>query len=195
VAHFGEDVFDRMIRAVDKVEERARRSTSALAEAGIDYALGGSNATKVWIASFDESAIRYARNVELVLLRADLERAARVLTKVGFVLTDDRGRIRFLDGPDGKIRDAVEITFGGEPARGKSPMVTAPLPTDSELVGGQRVLRLDRLVEFQLARYRLDDAVDARDLIDVGLVDASWPAKFRPELASLLQHLLDTPDG
>jgi hypothetical protein len=34
-----------------------------------------------------------------------------------------------------------------------------------------------------------------RDLIGVGLIDTSWPAKLPPELAARLQQILDTPDG
>lgn len=107
------------------------------------------------------------------------------LAKAGFVITYDRDRVRFLDGPQGKLRDALQITFGGEPVGGHD----APTLADTEIVMGNRVLRLVRLVEFQLARYRLDDAVDLRDLIDVGLVDTTWPAKYQPELAAQLQYL------
>lgn len=180
-----------MAQAVERVAERLQRSTAALADAGIPFAVGGSNATSSWIATVDASAVRNARNVELVLFRTDLDRAATALAKAGFVITYDRDRVRFLDGPQGKLRDALQITFGGEPVGGHD----APTPVDTEIVMAHRVLRLDRLVEFQLMRYRLDDAVDLRDLIDVGLVDATWPAKYRPESASRLQHLLDTPDG
>lgn len=33
------------------------------------------------------------------------------------------------------------------------------------------------------------------DEVEVGLIDASWPSKYQPELAARLQHILDTPDG
>jgi hypothetical protein len=33
------------------------------------------------------------------------------------------------------------------------------------------------------------------DMISVGLVDVTWPARYPPELALRLQHLIDTPDG
>lgn len=191
----GMSVLDRMERAVQLVRERLDRSTNALESKGIEYAIGGSNATAVWIASVDESAVRQARNVELVLRRDDLTDAAVALESAGFVETNTDKGLRFLDGPSGKSRDAIEITFGGEPVVGKSPQFLAPNPIDSETVDGRRVLRLGSLVQFQLARYRLDDAVDLRDMIDVGLVDASWIASYSPELVDRLQHLLDTPDG
>ena len=121
--------------------------------------------------------------------------ASVALEAAGFVEKETDKGPRFLDGPNGKARDAVEITFGSESVVGESPQFLAPNPTDTETIDGRRVLQLVSLVEFQLARYRLDDAVDRRDMLDVGLVDASWLAKFSPELVARLQHLLDTPDG
>jgi len=34
-----------------------------------------------------------------------------------------------------------------------------------------------------------------RDMLDVGLVDASWPTRLPDSLAARLQELIDTPDG
>jgi hypothetical protein len=39
------------------------------------------------------------------------------------------------------------------------------------------------------------DRTHLRDLVGVGLIDANWPARFPPELAARLQHVLDTPGG
>lgn len=41
----------------------------------------------------------------------------------------------------------------------------------------------------------IPDGMLLRDLMGVGLFDASWPARFPPELAARLQHVLDTPNG
>jgi hypothetical protein len=32
-------------------------------------------------------------------------------------------------------------------------------------------------------------------MIGVGIIDASWPSRFPPELAGRLQAILDTPEG
>ncbi len=37
--------------------------------------------------------------------------------------------------------------------------------------------------------------VHLRDLLDVGLLDASWCGRFPPELAARLQELIDHPEG
>jgi hypothetical protein len=41
----------------------------------------------------------------------------------------------------------------------------------------------------------LNERVDIRDMLDVGLIDESWKARFSTELAERLQHLIDTPEG
>jgi hypothetical protein len=48
---------------------------------------------------------------------------------------------------------------------------------------------------MKLTSYRDKDRMHLRDLIDVGLLDATWPAKFPPELGARLQAILDDPDG
>lgn len=58
-----------------------------------------------------------------------------------------------------------------------------------------RVLELDALVRVKLTAFRDEDKTHLRDLIDVGLIDDTWPRKYPPELGGRLQHLIDTPGG
>jgi hypothetical protein len=48
---------------------------------------------------------------------------------------------------------------------------------------------------MKLTSFRDKDRTHLRDLIEVGLVDGSWPARLPKELASRLQELLDNPEG
>ena len=61
--------------------------------------------------------------------------------------------------------------------------------------GTHRHLALEPLVRMKLTSNRDKDRTHVRDLIEVGLLDATWPARFGPELAARLQGILDTPDG
>ena len=68
------------------------------------------------------------------------------------------------------------------------------------VVGGNAVMAWveqvdEAVVRMKLTSYRDKDKMHVRDMIGVGLVDAAWPARYPPELAARLQHLLDTPDG
>jgi hypothetical protein len=51
------------------------------------------------------------------------------------------------------------------------------------------------LVQIKLTAFLDKDRVHLRDLIEVGLLDSTWPARFPAELASRLQSLLDRPEG
>ena len=48
---------------------------------------------------------------------------------------------------------------------------------------------------MKLTAFRDKDRTHLRDLIEVGLVDASWLRRVPLELAKRLQDVLDHPDG
>jgi hypothetical protein len=48
---------------------------------------------------------------------------------------------------------------------------------------------------MKLTSFRRKDQVHLLDLIDVGLVDATWVATLPKELGKRLQELLDNPEG
>jgi len=185
---------DRMERAVEKVRDRLLRSTAALEAAGVPYAVIGGNAVMAWVEQADEAAVRFTQDVDLVLRRDDLERAKAALEKAGFVHRRSAGIEMFLDGPGAKARDAVHVIFSGEKVR---PEYVAPVPDVAESVSfkSYRVLSLEAVVRMKLTSNRRKDQVHLLDMLDVGLIDATWPARYPPELAARLQHLIDTPDG
>jgi hypothetical protein len=185
---------DRMERAVEKVRGRLLRSTAALEAAGVPYAVIGGNAVMAWVEQVDEAAVRFTQGVDLVLRRDDLERAKTALEKAGFVHRRSAGIEMFLDGPGAKARDAVHVIFSGEKVR---PEYVAPVPDVAESVSfkSYRVLSLEAVVRMKLTSNRRKDRMHLRDMLGVGLIDATWPARYPPELAARLQHLIDTPDG
>jgi hypothetical protein len=171
---------DRMVRAVELVRERLLRATGALEKAGIPYAVAGGNAVAAWVARVDESAVRNTPNVELLIERKSLEAVKAALAEAGFVHRPTEGNDFFLDGPEGKTREAVQIHFCEKPL----PAVEPP-----------RLMPLESLVRNSLDEFRRIHRVYLRDLLDVGLIDASWGARFPPLLAQRLQTLIDDPNG
>ena len=185
---------DRMERAVEKVRSRLLRSTAALEGAGVPYAVIGGNAVMAWVEQVDEAAVRFTQDVDLVLRRDDLERAKTALEKAGFIHRRSADVDMFLDGPGAKARDAVHVIFSGEKVR---PEYLAAVPDVSESVSfkSYRVLSLEAVVRMKLTSNCDKDRMHLRDMLGVGLIDATWPARYPPELAARLQHLIDTPDG
>jgi hypothetical protein len=48
---------------------------------------------------------------------------------------------------------------------------------------------------MKLSSFRDKDRMRLRDLLDVGLIDAAWPARAPPELAARLQKLIENAEG
>ncbi len=190
----GEIILDRMVRAVEKVRERLVRAASALEKARIPYAVVGGNAVAAWVARVDESAVRNTQDVDIMIRRTDLEGATAALAQVGFIRRHVKGIDLFLDGPKAKARDAVHVIFAGEKVRPEYGL-PAPDPGESEPAGPFRVLSLEPLVRMKLTSFRLKDRVHLLDLLEVGLIDASWYDRLLPKLASRLKELLDNPDA
>ena len=191
---YGEVSWERMIRAVEKVRDRLLRAAAALEDAGVPYAVVGGNAVAAWVSRVDEAAVRNTRDVDIMLRRADLDRAREALEKVGFVYRHAAGLDMFLDGPGAKARDAVHIVFANEKVR-EGDLSALPDVDDSEPGDKFRVVTLEALVRMKLTSYRDKDRTHLRDFIDVELIDETWCRRFPDELASRLQVLLDDPEG
>ena len=196
---FDDSTLDRMVMAVERVRNRLKRAAAALEAAHIPYAVVGGNAVAAWVAQVDPAAIRNTQDVNMLLARGDLEAAKAALASAGFIYRHVRGIDMFLDGPGAKARDAVHILFAGEKVReGDLAPVATMAETETtmtEATGAFRVVSLEPLVRMKLTSHRLKDQVHLQDMVGVGLIDETWPARFQPELAARLQAILDNPDG
>jgi hypothetical protein len=190
----GDVSWERVIRAVEKVRERLLRAAAALERAGIPYAVIGGNAVAAWVSRVDEAAVRNTQDVDLLLRREDLPAAAAALAKAGFVHRHVASIDLFLDGAQAKARDALHVIFAGEKVRPEY-VLPAPQITETEQTTLFRVLTLEALVRMKLTSFRDKDRTHLRDLLDVGLIDASWVQRLPAELADRLQTLIDTPHG
>jgi hypothetical protein len=185
---------EKMERAVLKVKERLLRATAALDQAGIPYAVVDDNAVGAWIEQVDESAVRATQDVDLAVRRSDFDAVKTALASAGFLYRRAAGISMFLDGPSAKARDAVHVVFSGEKVREE---YVEPVPDVSESTpfNPYRVLNLEALVRMKLTSFRRKDQVHIQDMINVGLIDESWPQRFKGELAARLEELLSDPHG
>jgi hypothetical protein len=187
-------ILDRMVQAVEKVRERLSRATRALESSGVPYAVIGGNAVAAWVARVDPGAIRNTADVDILLRRADLEAAKVAMAKAGFFHCEVSGVDMFIDGPQGRPRDAVHVIFAAEKVRTHE-LVASPDVAESVAGAEYRLITLEALVRMKLTSYRRKDQVHIQDLLEVGLVDASWLSRVPSELAPRLQELLDDPNG
>lgn len=187
---------DRMVRAVERVRERLLRAAAALEAARVPYSVVGGNAVAAWVSRVDEAAVRNTQDVDILLRREDFDRAKAALEAAGFIYRHAAGIDMFLDGKGAKARDAVHVLYANEKVKAEYVEPTADV-TEFEFArdNAYRHLNLEALVRMKLTSNRDKDRTHIRDLIGVGLIDATWPAKFRPELAERLQQILDNPEG
>jgi hypothetical protein len=186
--------WERALMAAEKVKERLRRATKALEDAGVPYAVAGGNAVAEWVARADEGAVRNTRDVDLLLRRSDLPAARTALEGAGFVYYQLLDADMFIDGPQGRPSEAVHILFAGEKVRPEYEHASPDLD-ESERAADFQVAKLEALVRMKLIANRRKDQVHLLDLIGVGLIDTTWPARFPPPLGERLQQLLDDPNG
>jgi hypothetical protein len=194
VVSFGEDLLERMVLAVEKVRERLRRASAALNAAGIPYAVVGGNAVAAWVSKVDPGAARNTVDVDLMVRRADFDAVKAAMAAAGFVYQEVFDVHMFLDGSDGRPRDAVHIIFSGEKVR-QEYTTAAPDLSAIDQHEAFKLLGLEPLLVMKLTSNRRKDQVHVLDMIDVGLVDRAWLDRLPPELAARLQDLLDNPDG
>jgi hypothetical protein len=192
--------WQRMSNAVDHVRRRLLQASAVLREAGVPYAVIGGNAVAAWVARVDEAAVRNTRDVDLLLRREDLPAAIAAFAKAGFThrrvasLGRPGSMDVFLERAGDRVADAVHVLFAGEKARPDQPEPNAD-PDESEDTGDYRVISLEALVRMKLSAFLDKDRVHLRDLASVGLIDATWPSRFSPDLRTRLEHILETPEG
>jgi hypothetical protein len=186
--------WERALMAAEKVKERLRRATKALDAAGVGYAVVGGNAVAEWVGRVDEDAVRNTRDVDLMVRRAEFPAVRSALESAGFVHTQVLDVDVFLDGPQGKPSGGLHMLFAGEKVRSDDEHA-APALEDSERAAEFQVVSLPALVRMKLIAWRDKDRTHLRDMIGVGLINKSWPARFPPPLDQRLQQLLDDPNG
>ena len=186
--------WEQVAMAIEDVGDRLRRATQALAAGSVPYAVTGGNAVAEWVGRVDRAAVRFTQDIDILLRRTDLPLAVSALEQAGFVFRHAAGIDFFTDGPDGGFRDGVHVLFAGEKVR-KEYVAPAADVEESENTERFNVVTLEALVRMKLTSFRDKDRTHLRDMIEVGLIDASWTGHLITELAARLQQLLDDPGG
>jgi hypothetical protein len=183
-----------MERAVERVNERLRRTVDILEKAGVPYAVIGGHAVRAWVAQVDEAAVRTTRDVDILVRPADYPALRAAMVAAGFHERETAGLAMFTETPDGSARDAVHVVLAGDMVR---PGEHDPNPDiePSARADNFRTVPLETLVRMKLNSYRDKDRVHIRDMISLGMIDASWLTRLPPALADRLKALLDDPDG
>ncbi len=188
----GEELWNRMERAVEKVNERLRKTVRILEDAKVPYAVIGGHAVRAWVAQVDEAALRTTRDVDILVRPEDLAALTTAMTEAGFYHRNTAGLDMFVEQPDASARDAVHVLLVGNVERSGEPnpdIVPAARANDFQTIA------LETLVRMKLNANRRKDQVHLLDMISLGMIDSSWLERFPVHLRGRLEELLNDPDG
>ena len=188
----GEELWNRMERAVEKVNERLRKTVKILEDAKVPYAVIGGHAVRAWVAQVDEAALRTTQDVDILVRPADLPALFEAMIRAGFHHRVTSGLNMFVEKPDASARDAVHVLLVGNVEKFGEPN---PDIEPAARANDFQTIALESLVRMKLNAFRDKDRVHLRDMISLGMIDETWLEKY-PEILSLrLQQLLNDPDG
>lgn len=190
----GPFAFERAEQAVMRVHERLERTVKAFERASIPYAIVGGHAVAAWVSTIDPGAVRNTVDVDVLLRRQDFEAAKQAMEAAGFHFSNVMDIDLFLDDADGRPRDAVHVLYAEEIVRQGDAFAT-PGVEQSNRMKGKIVVELESLVRMKLTSFRRKDQVHVLDMIEVGLIDATWVERLETSLGQRLQELLDDPFG
>ncbi|MCY3007313.1 MAG: hypothetical protein NTV29_15225 [Planctomycetota bacterium] len=189
----GEELWARMERAVEKVNERLRKTVRILEDAKVSYAVVGGHAVRAWVAQVDEAALRTTQDVNILVRPNDFPAMKDAMTAAGFHHRKTLARDMFVEHPDASARDAVHVVLVGriERAGDKPNPDIEPLSRSNDF----QTVQLETLVFMKLNANRRKDQVHLLDLVSLGLIDQTWTERFPEPLRSRLIDLLNDPDG
>ena len=108
-----------------------------------------------------------------MIRRSDLDRVSVVFEEAGFLYEHPSRVNLFRDHENIKVRDAVRLVFAEEIVRNEELLPNQDV-VEGEFVGPYRILSLRARVQIEFSEFRLENRVNLRDLLDVGLIGRSW---------------------
>jgi hypothetical protein len=182
-----------MERAVEKVNERLRKTVRILEDAKVPYAVVGGHAVRAWVAQVDEAALRTTQDVDILVRPNDFPAMKDAMIAAGFHYRKTLALDMFVEHPDASARDAVHVVLVGKIERaGDNPNPDIePLSRSNDF----QTVQLETLVFMKLNANRRKDQVHLLDLVSLGLIDQTWTERFPEPLRSRLIDLLNDPDG
>lgn len=178
---------------MELVEQRLHRAVGILEKAGIPYAVVGGNAVRIWVAQVDPGAVRATNDVDILIRPSDMSRLMQAMHEAGYHHRQTLGVDLFVEDENDSARSGIHVVLSGAMVQ-SSDVEPNPDVEPSEPGRQFRTLPLERLVRMKLNSFRLKDKVHLLDMIQVGLIDASWLDRFPGELRQRLQGLIDNPN-
>lgn len=177
--------------AVERILDVSKRFGEALERAGIPYRVVGGLAVFLHVDRLDPMAARLTKDVDVGLLRQDLERIQKALEPYGFAFRHVAGVDMFLDSQYPGARGAVHVVFLNEKVR-PAYVEAVPASEPTRTKEGILIAPVVDLVHMKLTSFRLKDKVHIQDMDGVGLITPEIEATLSPVLAERLTEVRAT---
>ncbi len=165
--------------------------SDALTAEQVPYELIGGLAVLIHVEEANPEHSTLTRNVDLLVLRSDLDRIKQAAAKSNFHFRHAAGVDMLLYGSTESTKNAVHLIFSGEKVRPNYLSPTPPIEPEQKLIHGQEVMVIPvaDLVRMKLTSFRDKDRVHVRSLDSAGLITVAVEGRLSPELLERLQHV------
>jgi hypothetical protein len=173
---------------VENLFEKMRRVHAALSPAGIPYRIIGGMGVFLQVSEKNPDNARLTRDVDVAVLRADLERIKKAAEAGGFRYRHAAGVDMLVDASSPRAGAAVHLVFAGEKVR---PEYAEPIPFSEPTPTAEGILiaSVADLLLMKLTSFRLKDKVHVQDMDAVGLItpeiEGGLPEVLRGRLAEV----------
>jgi hypothetical protein len=166
----------------------------ALSAEAVPYELIGGLAVLVHVEEADPAHAMLTRDVDLMVLRTDLERIKDAAIRHGFRFRHAAGLDRLLYGDTDSAKNAVHLIFSGEKVRPNQATPNPPIAPEKKRIHGKEVMVIPvpALVRMKLSSFRLKDQVHVQVMDAAGLITPEVEKVLTKELLARLQHVRET---
>lgn len=171
------------------------RIAAPLAAEQVPYEVIGGMAVMVQVQRVDPAEVRLTKDIDIMILRSDLERVKQVAERHGFTFRHAAGLDMLLPHGEVKARNAIHLVFSGERTAATQAVPNPPLRPEYVSVHETdiAVIPVRDLVEMKLSNNRDIDRVHVRDLDSVGLITPQIESALPAILFSRLQEIRSNP--
>jgi hypothetical protein len=168
--------------------------TDALTAEQIPHEVIGGLAVLIHVEEANPELTALTRDVDLMVLRSDLERIKSVAARRGFRFRHVAGVDMLIYGDAEPAKNAVHLIFSGEKVRPSYVAQTPAIEPEAKRILGKEVMVIPvaDLVRMKLTSFRLKDQVHLQSMDAVGLVTEDVEHKLTPELLQRLKHIRET---
>lgn len=161
----------------------------ALRDARVQFEVVGGAAVNAHILSSNRSRSFVTRDIDLLLNRSDLERAAKAGETLGYEAKKMMGGYALVR-PGQDLGEAVHLLFAGEKSKSTQPFPHPDLdPEEKELFAIRiPVAPLRDLLHMKLTSLRPKDIIHIETLDEVGLITAGVERQLQPALQERLKE-------